>query len=120
MPMKGLIKVNVHGFLTDQPFENGNHSGIRVVYRNIKGDILTMLGGSLCIEDRRINELNAFMGGMKETFYHEYTNIILETNHFDAYWEMMHSTVEGPPSFTGSYFIATKSEKTRQEFPFRN
>ncbi|KAK1401582.1 hypothetical protein POM88_001187 [Heracleum sosnowskyi] len=45
-----------------------------------------MICGSLGFEDRRENEHNAFMEGLKEAYYRDYTNIVLETDHVDAYW----------------------------------
>lgn len=62
--------------------------------RNSMGIILSMLSGCLRIEDRRINEFNSFMEGLKEAFYKDYTNIVLETDHD---WLWRHSSVEGAP-----------------------
>ncbi|KAK1365142.1 hypothetical protein POM88_040703 [Heracleum sosnowskyi] len=62
-------------------------------YSDITGDLVSMLRGSLCFEDRRINELHAFMEGLKEVFfYRNYRYIILETDHVEAYWEWRHSS----------------------------
>lgn len=85
MPNKGVIKYNVHGFFSEEPMENGNHSGIGVIFRNSKGMILRMVAGSLSIEDRLNNEYHALVEGMKEAHYKDYTNIVLETDHQDAY-----------------------------------
>ncbi|KAK1399086.1 hypothetical protein POM88_008949 [Heracleum sosnowskyi] len=97
MPPKGVIKINVHAFFTDQPLENGNHSGIGVVCRNSKGDIVSMLSGSLGFDNRRENEYNAFMEGLKQAYYRDYTDIVLETDHVEAYWIWRHSSLEGAP-----------------------
>ncbi|KAK1385824.1 hypothetical protein POM88_023559 [Heracleum sosnowskyi] len=97
MPPEGVIKINVHSFFTDQQLPNGNQSGIGVVCRNSRGDILRILGGSLCIENRRNNEYNAFMEGLKVAFVRNYTNIILEADHLDAYWDWIHSAIIGAP-----------------------
>lgn len=86
MPNKGVIKCNVHAFFSEEPLENGNHSGIGVIFRNSKGMILWMLAGSLGFKDRLENEYNALLEGLKEAYYKDYTNIVLETDHQDAYW----------------------------------
>ncbi|KAK1361511.1 hypothetical protein POM88_045985 [Heracleum sosnowskyi] len=98
MPPEGVIKINVHSFFSDQQLPNGNQSGIGVVCRNSRGDILRILGGSLCIENRRNNEYNAFMEGLKVAFVRGYSNIILEIDHLDAYWDWIHSAIIGAPT----------------------
>ncbi|KAK1384132.1 hypothetical protein POM88_021867 [Heracleum sosnowskyi] len=98
MPPEGVIKINVHSFFSDQHLPNGYHSGIGVICRNSRGDVLRILGGSLCIENRRNNEYNAFMEGLKVAFDRGYTNIILETDHLDAYWDWIHSAILGAPT----------------------
>ncbi|KAK1356109.1 hypothetical protein POM88_008176 [Heracleum sosnowskyi] len=95
MPPKGLIKINVAGFFSEQPLENGNVSGIGVVFRNSRGSILRMYAGSLQKMDRRINELFAMLEGMKRAFYANFPDYILETQHVDAFWEWRHSSIEG-------------------------
>lgn len=97
LPKRGVIKCNVHSFFTEKPLENGNRSGIGVVFRNSKGMILWMVAGSLCIEDRLNNEYHAFFEGLKETYYKDYTNIVLESDHMDAYWNWYNSSVLGGP-----------------------
>ncbi|KAK1403674.1 hypothetical protein POM88_003279 [Heracleum sosnowskyi] len=97
MPPKGVIKINVHSFFSEQRLPNGNLSGIGVVCRNSMGDILRILDGSLCTENRRSNEYHAFMEGFKVDFDKGYTNIILESNHLDVYWDWTHSSILGAP-----------------------
>ncbi|KAK1371241.1 hypothetical protein POM88_037333 [Heracleum sosnowskyi] len=97
MPPEGVIKINVHSFFSDQQLPNGNQYGIGVVCRNSRGDILRILGGSLCIVNRRNNEYNAFMEGLKVAFVRSCTNIILESDHLDAYWDWTHSAIIGAP-----------------------
>lgn len=62
--MFGAVKVNVHGFFSEEPLPNGNMSGIGVIIRNHRGRVLTTYAGSLHIEDRRINELYAMLQGL--------------------------------------------------------
>lgn len=97
MPNKGVIKCNVHGFFSEEPMENGNHSGIGVIFRNSKGMILRMVDGSLSIEDRLNNEYHDLVEGMKEAHYKDYTYIVLDTDHQDAYWNWYDSSVLGRP-----------------------
>lgn len=92
---KGVIKCNVRSFFSPEPLPNGNHTGIGVVFRNSLGIIVHMTAGSLCFEDQRENQFNAFMEGMKEVFYKDYTKVILETYEVDPYWEWYNSTVVG-------------------------
>lgn len=94
MSPKGMIKCNVRSSFSLEPLPKGNHTGIGVVFHNIMGIILHMIAGSLCFEDQRDNEFNAFMEGMEETFYKDYINIILETDEVDP-WEWFNSSVVG-------------------------
>lgn len=80
MPPEGVIKCNVHSFFTEEPLENGNQSGIGVVFRNSEGMIIWVVAGSLCHEDRLKNEYNALFEGVKEAYYKDYKNIILKTD----------------------------------------
>lgn len=68
MSQKSVVKINFHDFFSDEAFLNGNLSVIGVVFRNIKGLILSMFGGSLCKEDRKNNEYHVFMEGLKEAY----------------------------------------------------
>ncbi|KAK1398519.1 hypothetical protein POM88_008382 [Heracleum sosnowskyi] len=87
MPMRGAVKINVHGFFSENQLENGNRSGIGVVVRNNRGTILRMLGGSLGIDERGNNELYAFLEGLKRAYVEDYPEVILETDHVNTYWE---------------------------------
>lgn len=98
MPNKGLMKCNVHAFFSEDPFPNGNRSGIGVVFRNSKGMITWMVAGSLGYENRRNNEYNAFFEGLKEAYFKKYSKLILETDHVDAFWDWQNSTVLGGPA----------------------
>ncbi|KAK1360122.1 hypothetical protein POM88_044596 [Heracleum sosnowskyi] len=95
MPRKGFVKINVCGYFSDQPLENGNRSGIDVVIRSSRGSILRMYAGSLQIDDRRLNKFYAFLEGMKRAYYADFPRFILEAHHVDVYWEWRHSTIEG-------------------------
>lgn len=95
MPPKGMLKCTVRSFFSPEPSPNSNHSGIGVVFRNNMGIIMHMIAGSLGFDDQRDNQFNAFMKGMKEAFYEDYTNIILETDEVDPYWEWYKSSVAG-------------------------
>lgn len=60
--------------------------------------ILWIVAGSLCIEDELSNEYHALLEGLKEAYYKDYTNIVLETDHQDAYWNWYNSSIlDGPP-----------------------
>ncbi|KAK1357957.1 hypothetical protein POM88_051213 [Heracleum sosnowskyi] len=54
-----------------------------------------MLAGSLGVDDRRNNEFQAFMEGMKCAFLEVWEDFILESDHVEAFWEWRHSTIEG-------------------------
>lgn len=56
-----------------------------------------MVAGSLGIEDRLSNEYYALLEGLKEAYYKDYTNIVLETDHVEAYWNWYNSYVLGSP-----------------------
>lgn len=56
MPAHGAVKVNVHGYFSEEALPNGNRSGIGVVIRNHREKLLRIYGGSLCIEERLTNE----------------------------------------------------------------
>ncbi|KAK1398731.1 hypothetical protein POM88_008594 [Heracleum sosnowskyi] len=53
-----------------------------------------MLAGSLGVEDKQNNEFQALMEGMK-SYFEDWDNFILETDHVDAFWELRNSTFEG-------------------------
>ncbi|KAK1360752.1 hypothetical protein POM88_045226 [Heracleum sosnowskyi] len=42
-----------------------------------------------------MDEFNAFLEGMKRAYMEDYLNVILETNHVNAYWEWKNSTIKG-------------------------
>ncbi|KAK1357881.1 hypothetical protein POM88_051137 [Heracleum sosnowskyi] len=87
MPPQGVIKINAHGFFSDQPFENGNMTCIGFVFRDHKGHIVRMVGGSLGIEEERINEFYALLTALRRAY--------LETNNACAYWEWTFVNMEG-------------------------
>lgn len=100
MPPEGVIKCNVHSFFTEEPLENGNQSGIGVVFRNSEGMIIWVVAGSQGHVDRLMNEYSAFFEGFKEAYYKDYKNIILEIDHVDVYWNWYNSSVlGGPPEY---------------------
>lgn len=86
MPKTEMIKVNVYTFFSEEAFPNGNHSGIGIVFRNSSGDIVGMIGGSLGFNNRRENEYNAFLESLKEAYFRDFRNIVLETDHVDSFW----------------------------------
>lgn len=68
-----------------------------------------MVARSLCIEERRYNELYAFLEGLKRAYLEDYPRVILETGHVDAYWELIDSTIEGgiqEHAYTGYKFCS--------------
>lgn len=100
MPPEGVIKCNVYSFFTNEPVENENQSSIGVVFRNIEGMIILVVAGSLCHEDRLMNEYNTLFEGLKEAYYKDYKNIILETDHVETYWNLYNfSVLGGPPEY---------------------
>ncbi|KAK1360504.1 hypothetical protein POM88_044978 [Heracleum sosnowskyi] len=94
MPRRGAVKINVHGFFSENELVNGNRPGIGVVVRNSRCTILRMLGGSLGINERGNNELYAYLE-LKRAYVEDYPSVILETNHVQTYWEWKNSTIEG-------------------------
>lgn len=95
MPHEGIIKCNVHSFFTDELVENANQTRIGVVFRNSEGTIIWVVAGSLGHEDMMMNEYNALLEGLKEAYYKDYTNIFIETDHVDAYWNWYNSSSLG-------------------------
>ncbi|KAK1389255.1 hypothetical protein POM88_017433 [Heracleum sosnowskyi] len=95
MPPQGVIKINAHGFFSDQPFENGNMTGIGFVFRDHTGHIVRMVGGSLGIEEERINEFYALLTALRRAYRENYNDIILETDNAGAYWEWTFVNMEG-------------------------
>ncbi|KAK1353770.1 hypothetical protein POM88_052135 [Heracleum sosnowskyi] len=84
MPPKGKVKINIHGLFHEEVSAMGSRSGIGVVVRNIRGKILSMMAGSLGIEDRQNNEFQALMEGMKCSYFEGWENYYLESDHADA------------------------------------
>ena len=87
MPQIGMIKCNVHTIFRKMAFQNGNRSSIGLIFRNSRGLILHMMVGSLEFGYRKGNEFRAFLEGLKEAYYKDYANIILETHLIDTLWE---------------------------------
>ncbi|KAK1404465.1 hypothetical protein POM88_004070 [Heracleum sosnowskyi] len=68
MPRRGAVKINVHGFFSENQPENDNRSG---------------------------RGLYAFLEGLKRAYVEDYPKVILETDHVNTYWEWKNSTIEG-------------------------
>ncbi|XP_074377072.1 uncharacterized protein LOC141718593 [Apium graveolens] len=73
---KPLTGLHHHGLL-----------GIGLVIRNFRGMIVRMVAGTLGIRARRQNELYTFLEGMKRAFLEDRFDVILESDHENAYWE---------------------------------
>ncbi|KAL8156801.1 hypothetical protein AgCh_001781 [Apium graveolens] len=97
MPPYGVVKINVHGFFSEEVFPNGNRTGIGVVIRNHRGRILRLYEGSLGIVERRLNELYAMLQGLVRAFLDDYKVIELETDNVEAFWEWSDSMINGVP-----------------------
>ncbi|KAK1379691.1 hypothetical protein POM88_021602 [Heracleum sosnowskyi] len=95
LPKDDFTKINVHGFYPDEPLPNGNRSGIGIVFRNDKGTIVRMFGGSLGIQERRLNEFYAMLYALRKAFFLNHNLVELEFDHPGAYWEWRHSRVDG-------------------------
>lgn len=72
MPAHGAIKINVHGYFSEEPLLDENRSGIRVVIRYRRGRLLRIYGGSLGIEERRTNELYAMLQRLIRAYLDEH------------------------------------------------
>ncbi|KAK1385718.1 hypothetical protein POM88_023453 [Heracleum sosnowskyi] len=81
----------------DQPFANGNRSGIRVVIRKSRGIIRRLYAGSLRITERRNNELYAMLEGLIRAYLDEFDFVELETNNVGAYMEWNNSSLGALP-----------------------
>lgn len=97
MPTYGGVKLNIHGFFSEDALPNRNHSGIGVIIRNYKGKIVRMYYGSLGIGDQRINELYAMHQGLARAYLDEREVVELETDNVGAYWEWTNSMNNGVP-----------------------
>ena len=95
MPRRGMVKINVHGCFFAEALPNGNVSGIGVVIRNSRGKILRMLSSSLGIRNRRVNEYHDMLEGCKRAYVEDWEHYILESDHFDSFWECRNSGLEG-------------------------
>lgn len=96
LPKKGTVKVNVHAVYYDKPLGNGNNSGLGVVVRNSKGQIMIMVSGSIQIMNKRVNELWSMLMGLRCCLYAGKHNIILETEFGDAVreWESWRNFID--------------------------
>lgn len=97
LPVYGAVKVNVHGFFSEDPLPNGSRSGIRVVIRNHRGKILRLLGSSLGIEEERTNELYAMLQGLIRVHLDQHDYLELETDNVGAFWECDNLLLNGVP-----------------------
>ncbi|KAK1385466.1 hypothetical protein POM88_023201 [Heracleum sosnowskyi] len=97
MPRRGFVKVNVHGHFQDQPFANGNRSGIRVVIRNSRGIIRRLYVGSLRITESLNNELYAMLESLNRAYLDEFDFVELETDNVGAYMEWNNSSLGALP-----------------------
>lgn len=87
MPPQGVVKINAHGFFSEQPLANGNRTGIGFVFRDHAGRIVRMVGGSLGIQEARINEFYSMLMALRRAYWENYNNLILETDNAGAFWE---------------------------------
>ena len=90
-----MVKINIHGCFFAEALPNGNVSGIGVVIRNSRGKILRMLSGSFGIQNRHVNEFHAMLEGCKRAYVEDWEHYILESDHFDSFWEWRDSALEG-------------------------
>ncbi|KAK1371307.1 hypothetical protein POM88_037399 [Heracleum sosnowskyi] len=95
MPDFGVVKVNVNGFFTEDPFPNGNVSGVGVVIHDHRGKIVSMFAGSLGIENQRVNEHYAMFEGLVRAYWEREDVVELEADNVAAYWEWTNSMVHG-------------------------
>lgn len=92
----GFVKINVHGFFTEQPPRNEKRLGIGMVVGNHRGKILRMVAaGSLGVEERRIVEFCAMLYGLIRAFLEDRVRVTLETKNLGAYWEWRNSKRDG-------------------------
>lgn len=89
LPDAGWVKLNVHAVYYRQALPNGNHSGLGAVLRDHEGEILCMVSGSIQNVNPPANEFLSMCLGLRCAFYKGKHNVILETEHEDAYkeWE---------------------------------
>lgn len=89
LPDFGWVKLNVHAVYYNQPLANGNRSGVGAVLRDHEGEILLMVSGSIPRVNPRANELLSMSLGLRCAYYKDKHNVVLETEHEDAYneWE---------------------------------
>lgn len=97
MSTYGVVKVNVHGYFTEEALPNCNRSGIGAVIHNHRGKLLKLYGGSLGIEERRTNEIYAMLQGLIRAYLDEHEVLELETDNVAAHWEWDNSLVNGVP-----------------------
>lgn len=80
----GTVKVNVHGFFTDEPLHQIRYW---VVIRDHRAIILRLYVGLLRIMDRRVNEFYVILEGLNRAYWDSKDMVELETNNFAAHWE---------------------------------
>ncbi|KAK1373728.1 hypothetical protein POM88_029921 [Heracleum sosnowskyi] len=95
LPKEDFIKVNVHSFFSEEPLENGNTSGIEIFFRNDRGTIIRMYGGTLGIQEKRLNEFYAMLYGLRKAFFENFNLLELESNHAGAYWGWRFEHLDG-------------------------
>ena len=110
-PPEDFLKVNVHGLFSEQPFMNGNVSGIGVVIRDHWGEILCMAAGSLGRQEARENELYALMFGLKMAYKLKKYKIFLEIDTPGAYHEWRNSTLGGEVDPNHAYVLQQLNQR---------
>ncbi|KAK1377414.1 hypothetical protein POM88_024158 [Heracleum sosnowskyi] len=93
MPNWGAVKVYVHGYFSEEPFPNGNRSGIGVVIRDHRRRLLRLFAGSLGIENGRVNEHYAMFEGLIRAYLDKKDIVELETDNTEVYWEWTNSMI---------------------------
>ncbi|KAK1375488.1 hypothetical protein POM88_031681 [Heracleum sosnowskyi] len=94
----GSFKIDSNGAISaNEPFPNGNRSGIGGAIRDHRGMMLRLFAGSLGMEDIRENEFYAMFKGLIRAYLAGMDVVELETDNLAAHWEWDNSLNNGIP-----------------------
>ena len=89
-PRPDALKINVHGHAVKTPLSNGNSMGMGAVYRDSDTDMRLLTTGVIPGLTPLGNQLWAMYVPLRRAIVHEFKDIILETDNYQAYMTIKH------------------------------
>lgn len=97
-PPPGALKINVHAISVEEPFPNGNDSGIGAVYRDAVGGLKHITLGVIPELSVLGNQLWAIYAPLKRAFLEGFRDVRIETDNYEAFKVVRNFNIGAPAS----------------------